>query len=220
MTLAIFDLDHTLINGDSDYLWGEYMVKHGIVDEQAYRARNEAFYRDYQRGTLDNDVYLAFALEPLTRYSLDELYAWRADYVDNWIRPLVAPGAADLLESHRQQGHELMIISATNLFVSEPIGAMLGVETVLATEPEIVDGRYSGRFLGTPTYQQGKVVALSEWLDRHGGTLAENYFYSDSLNDLALLEEVDHPVAVSPDDDLRAIARARGWKIIDLGNAG
>ena len=220
MTLAIFDLDHTLINGDSDYLWGEYMVKHGIVDEQAYRARNEAFYRDYQRGTLDNDVYLAFALEPLTRYSLDELYAWRADYVDNWIRPLVAPGAADLLESHRQQGHELMIISATNLFVSEPIGAMLGVETVLATEPEIVDGRYSGRFLGTPTYQQGKVVALSEWLDRHGGTLAENYFYSDSLNDLALLEAVDHPVAVSPDDDLGAIARARGWKIIDLGNAG
>jgi HAD superfamily hydrolase (TIGR01490 family) len=217
MTLAIFDLDHTLINGDSDYLWGEYMVEHGIVDEQAFRARNEDFYRDYQRGTLDNDVYLAFALEPLTHYSLEKLYAWRADYVEKWIRPLVAPGAAALLESHRQQGHELMIISATNLFVSEPIGAMLGVQTVLATEPEIVDDRYTGRFIGTPTYQQGKVVALSEWLAERGGELADNYFYSDSLNDLALLEQVNHPVAVSPDDNLKSIAEERGWKIIDLG---
>ena len=146
MTLAIFDLDHTLINGDSDYLWGEYMVANGIVDEQTFRARNEAFYIDYQRGTLDNDVYLEFALEPLTHYSREELYAWRADYVEKWIRPLVAPGTAALLESHRQQGDELMIISATNLFVSEPIGEMLGVPTVLATEPEIVDDRYTGRF--------------------------------------------------------------------------
>jgi len=217
MTLAIFDLDHTLINGDSDYLWGEYMVARGIVDEGAYRQRNEEFYRDYQRGTLDNDLYLAFALEPLTRYSLEELYAWRADYVDTWIRPLVAPGTAALLDSHRLRNHELMIISATNLFVSAPIGEMLGVSTVLATEPEIVDGRYTGRFLGTPTYQQGKVTALTEWLGGRAGELTDSYFYSDSLNDLALLERVGHPVAVSPDDDLKAIALARNWKIIDLG---
>ena len=217
MTLAIFDLDHTLITGDSDHLWGEYMVENGIVDEQAYRKRNDAFYLDYQRGTLDNDQYLAFALEPLTHYSLDELYAWRADYVDKWIKPLVAPGAAELLDSHRQRDHQLMMISATNLFVSEPIGQLLGIPTVLATEPEIIESRYTGRFLGTPTYQQGKVTALREWLGERADELANSYFYSDSLNDLALLEQVNHPVAVAPDDDLKAIALERNWKIIDLG---
>jgi len=217
MTLAIFDLDHTLINGDSDYLWGEYMVEKGIVDEQAYRERNQLFYLDYQRGTLDNDQYLAFALEPLTHYSLEELYAWRRDYVEQCIKPLVARGTADLLDSHRKRNHELMIISATNLFVSEPIGQMLGVATVLATEPEIIDNRYTGRFLGTPTYQQGKVTALREWLGERADELANSYFYSDSLNDLALLEQVNHPVAVSPDANLKAIAEARNWKIIELG---
>ena len=217
MTLAIFDLDHTLIKGDSDHLWGEYMVENGIVDEQAYRQRNDIFYQDYQRGTLDNDQYLAFALEPLTHYSLDELYAWRADYVEKWIRPLIAPGTTQLLEEHRQNDHHLMIISATNLFVSEPIGQMLGVTTVLATEPEIIADRYTGRFLGTPTYQQGKVTVLKEWVANNSHGLDGAYFYSDSLNDLALLEQVDNPVTVNPDDDLKLIAEARSWKIIDLG---
>ena len=217
MTLAIFDLDHTLINGDSDHLWGEYMVESGIVDSQAYRQRNDVFYQDYQRGTLDNDQYLAFALEPLTRYSIEELHAWRADYVEKWIRPLIAPGTARLLDEHRERDHHLMIISATNLFVSEPIGHMLGVTTVLATEPEIIANRYSGRFIGTPTYQHGKVTALNEWIANNNHDLAGAYFYSDSLNDLALLEQVDNPVAVNPDDDLKVIAEARVWKIIDLG---
>jgi len=217
MTLAIFDLDHTLINGDSDHLWGEYMIENGIVDEQAYRQRNDLFYLDYQRGTLDNDQYLAFALEPLTHYTIEELHAWRADYVEKWIKPLVAPGTAGLLDEHRAKDHELMIISATNFFVSEPIGQMLGVSTVLATEPEIIDERYTGRFLGTPTYQHGKVTVLKEWVVNSGHELAGAYFYSDSLNDLALLEQVDNPIAVNPDDDLKAIATARNWKIIDLG---
>jgi HAD superfamily hydrolase (TIGR01490 family) len=217
MTLAIFDLDHTLINGDSDHLWGEYMIENGIVDEQAYRQRNDLFYLDYQRGTLDNDQYLAFALEPLTHYTIEELHAWRADYVEKWIKPLVAPGTAGLLDEHRAKHHELMIISATNLFVSEPIGKMLGVPTVLATEPEIIANRYTGRFLGTPTYQQGKVTVLKEWVANSAHELGGAYFYSDSLNDLALLEQVDNPIAVKPDDDLRAIAEARNWKIIDLG---
>ena len=217
MTLAIFDLDHTLINGDSDHLWGEYMVENGIVDEQVFRQRNDVFYQDYQRGTLDNDQYLAFALEPLTHYSIDELHAWRADYVEKWIRPLIAPGTARLLDDHRRRNHQLMIISATNLFVSEPIGQMLGVMTVLATEPEIIANRYTGRFLGTPTYQQGKVTVLREWAANNNHDLVGAYFYSDSLNDLALLEQVDNPVTVNPDDDLRLIAEARSWKIIDLG---
>ena len=217
MTLAIFDLDHTLINGDSDHLWGEYMVENGIVDEQAYRQRNDLFYLDYQRGTLDNDQDLAFALEPLTHYTIEELHAWRADYVEKWIKPLVAPGTAGLLDEHRAKDHELMIISATNFFVSEPIGQMLGVSTVLATEPEIIDERYTGRFLGTPTYQHGKVTVLKEWVVNNGHELAGAYFYSDSLNDLSLLEQVDNPITVNPDDDLKAIAEARNWKIIDLG---
>ncbi len=217
MTLAIFDLDHTLINGDSDHLWGEYMVKNGIVDELSYRQRNDAYYQDYQRGTLDNDQYLAFALEPLSRYSIEELHAWRADYVEQCIRPLIAPGTLGLLDKHRQLNHELMIISATNFFVCEPIGQMLEVPTVLATRPEIIDNRYTGRFLGTPTYKQGKVTVLNQWIADSHHELAGAYFYSDSLNDLALLEQVDNPVAVSPDDDLKAIALARDWKIIDLG---
>jgi HAD superfamily hydrolase (TIGR01490 family) len=217
MTLAIFDLDHTLINGDSDHLWGEYMVENGIVDKQAYRQRNDVFYQDYQRGTLDNDEYLAFALEPLTHYSIDKLHAWRADYVEKWIRPLIAPGTTRLLDEHRERNHHLMIISATNLFVSEPIAQMLGVTTILATEPEIIANRYSGRYLGTPTYQQGKVTVLKEWVASNNHDLVGAYFYSDSLNDLALLEQVDHPVTVNPDDDLKAIAEARAWKIIDLG---
>ena len=217
MTLAIFDLDHTLINGDSDHLWGEYMVKNGIVDELSYRQRNDAYYQDYQRGTLDNDQYLAFALEPLGRYSIEELHAWRADYVEQCIRPLIAPGTLGLLDKHRQLNHELMIISATNFFVCEPIGHMLEVPTVLATRPEIIDNRYTGRFLGTPTYKQGKVTVLNQWIADSNHELAGAYFYSDSLNDLALLEQVDNPVAVSPDDDLKAIALARDWKIIDLG---
>jgi HAD superfamily hydrolase (TIGR01490 family) len=216
MTLAIFDLDHTLLTGDSDYLWGEFMVETGIVGEQEFRQRNEVFYQDYQRGTLDNDQYLAFALAPLTRYSIEELHAWRAEYVEKWIKPIVAPGAAALLDKHRTKGHELLIISATNLFVTEPIAALLGVTTVLSTEPEIIDNRYTGRFLGTPTYQQGKVVVLRQWLEGTNHHIDDSYFYSDSINDLSLLELVAHPVAVNPDDKLSAIAESRNWKIIDL----
>ncbi|MDH3633392.1 MAG: HAD-IB family hydrolase [Gammaproteobacteria bacterium] len=216
MTLAIFDLDHTLVNGDSDYLWGEYMVKTGIVNEQEYRARNEDFYRDYQRGTLDSDRYLEFALEPLTHYTIAELHAWREDYVDTWIKPIIAPGTPNLLDSHRSRSHELLIISATNLFITEPIAQILGVPTVLATEPEIIDNRYTGRFLGTPTYQEGKVTVLKEWLSDSNHDLDGSYFYSDSINDISLLELVDIPVAVNPDEDLKAIAQARNWKMIDL----
>ncbi len=216
MTLAIFDLDKTLLTGDSDYLWGEYMVENRIVDEQAYRERNRVFYLDYQRGQLDNDRYLKFALEPLTRYSREQLYDWRADYVDTWIKPIIAPGAPALVDKHRQQGHELLMISATHLFITAPIAELLQIPTVLSTEPEIVDNRYTGRFLGTPTYQEGKVKVLNEWLLDRNMDLVGSYFYSDSMNDISLLEAVDNPVAVNPDDKLRAIATSRDWPILDL----
>lgn len=216
MTLAIFDLDHTLLTGDSDYLWGEYMVENLIVDEQEYRERNEVFYKDYQHGSLDSDRYLEFALQPLTHFTIEELHAWRADYVEKWIKPIIAPGARKLLDSHRDQGHKLLIISATNLFVTEPIAQLLGVPTVLATKPEIIDNRYTGRYLGTPTYQEGKVVVLKEWLRDCNFRLDGSYFYSDSINDLSLLEQVDNPIAVNPEDELRAVAESRNWEIINL----
>jgi HAD superfamily hydrolase (TIGR01490 family) len=216
MTLAIFDLDHTLITGDSDYLWGEYMVENNIVDEQEYRAQNEIYYQDYQRGTLNSDEYLEFALKPLTQFSIEELHAWRSDFVENWIKPIIAPGARELLDEHRRQNHELLIISATNLFVTAPVAQLLGVPTVLSTEPEIIDNRYTGRYLGTPTYQKGKVTALWEWLSGSAHSMDGSYFYSDSINDLALLEQVDHPITVHPDDELEAIAEDRGWPIINL----
>ncbi len=216
MTLAIFDLDHTLLTGDSDYLWGEYMVENNIVDEQKFRARNKVFYQEYQRGTLDNERYLKFALEPLIHFTIEELYTWRADYVEKWIKPLIAPGAGKLLDSHRARNHELLIISATHLFITEPIAQLLEVPTALATEPEIIDNRYTGRYLGTPTYQEGKVTVLTEWLGDSDHSLDGSYFYSDSINDISLLELVDNPKAVNPDDELKAIAEERNWEIIDL----
>lgn len=216
MTLAIFDLDHTLIDGDSDYLWGEYMVASGLVDEQTFRARNEAFYRDYQRGELDNDQYLDFALEPLTRHPLDELDAHRRNYVETWIRPLVRTGVARLFAEHRARDHQLMIISATHRFITEPIAGMLGIPLLLATEPEISNGSYTGRYIGIATYREGKVDALRAWLAQNGGDLGGSYFYSDSINDLPLLEIVDYPHAVHPDDELGRIAAKRGWPVLDL----
>ena len=216
MTLAIFDLDHTLISGDSDHLWGEYMVANGIVDESAFRNKNDLFYEDYKRGELDNDVYLKFALAPLTHYSIEELYRWRDDFVDSWIKPLIVPGAEKIFEHHRSQQHELLIISATHLFITEPIAEMLGVPTVLSTKPEIVDNRYTGRFLGTPTYKEGKVTALLEWLTETGHSLQGSYFYSDSITDIALLERVDNPVAVNADERLTSIAQQRNWETLDL----
>ena len=216
MALAIFDLDHTLLDGDSDYLWGEYMVANQIVDKSEYQRENQAFLRDYRRGQLDNEQYLKFALKPLTLHSIDSLYHWREDYLENWIKPIIAAGTDDLLEQHRSQNDTLIIVSATNLFITEPIAELLGIPHILSTEPEIVDRRYTGRYLGVPTYQEGKVVALNSWLEDSDQSLDDSYFYSDSINDLPLLEQVSIPVAVNPDDELSGIARERGWQILDL----
>ena len=216
MTLAIFDLDHTLIAGDSDYLWGEYMVANQMVDEAAYRQKNELFYEEYKRGQLDSDNYLKFALEPLTHYPIEELYRWRQDFVETWIKPIVIPGSIELLEQHRAQQDILLIVSATNLFITEPIAKLLEVPIILSTEAEIIDNRYTGRFLGTPTYKEGKVIVLQEWLTESGHRLDGSYFYSDSITDISLLEKVDNPVAVNPDDELKAIAVQRGWTILQL----
>jgi HAD superfamily hydrolase (TIGR01490 family) len=216
MALAIFDLDHTLLNGDSDYLWGEYMVANKIVDADVYQRENKAFLDDYLRGDLDNEVYLKFALKPLTHYPIDRLHAWRSDYVSHWIKPIVAKGTQALLDKHRAQGDELIIISATNLFITAPIAELLGIDQILSTEPEIIDNQYTGRYLGTPTFKEGKVTVLNEWLKNSNHSLNNSYFYSDSINDLPLLEQVSIPIVVNPDDKLSIVAQSRNWQILDL----
>lgn len=216
MSLALFDLDNTLLNGDSDYLWGQFLAEHGIVDGEVYEARNQAYYDQYKAGTLDIREFLRFVLEPLAAHEPEQLYRWRARYLEEKIRPVLQDKAFALLEEHRAQGHELVIITATNRFITGPIAELLGVEHLLATEPEMRDGRYTGNVSDVPCFQAGKVTRLQAWLAEHGHDLAASWFYSDSHNDLPLLEAVTHPVAVDPDDTLRGHARERGWPVISL----
>lgn len=216
MALAIFDLDNTLLGGDSDYLWGQHLVELGAVDAEAYAASNERFYQDYINGTLDNHAYLEFALEPMARHAPDLLHAWRKEFIAEKIEPLILPAARELIAEHKRRGDTLLIITATNRFITEPIAELLGIEHLLATELEWLEDRYTGRYLGTPTFREGKIAALEEWLARHKVSLASSWFYSDSHNDLPLLEQVEHPVAVDPDEVLRRHAEQQGWPIISL----
>jgi HAD superfamily hydrolase (TIGR01490 family) len=216
MALAIFDLDHTLLAGDSDHAWGEFLIERGIVDGPAYRAANDRYYAQYQAGTLDIFDFLAFALAPLARFDRGALDRLHAQFMEIRIRPMVAPGTPALLDKHRARGDTLVIITATNRFVTAPIARMLGVERLIATEPEERDGRYTGRVTGTPCYREGKVTGLNAWMREHGATLIDSWCYSDSHNDLPLLAEAANPVAVDPDSRLRHEAQARGWPIISL----
>ncbi len=216
MTLAIFDLDNTLIGGDSDYLWGRFLVERGLVDGEDFAARNEQFYADYQAGRLDIMAYLRFALSPLAGQPPDVLAAWHREFMVSKIQPIMLPRAAALIESHRERGHELLIVTATNHFITRPIADALGVRELLACEAEIVNGRYTGEPLGVPSYHEGKVTRLNAWLAGRNITLAGSFCYSDSHNDLPLLELVDHPVAVDPDPVLLAHAEAAGWPVISL----
>jgi HAD superfamily hydrolase (TIGR01490 family) len=216
MALAIFDLDNTLIAGDSDYSWGEFLVRQGVVDGDHYRDKNARFYRDYQHGTLDIRQYLAFALEPLARLEPETLAALHRQFMAEVIAPMWLPAAVELLERHRQRGDFLLVITATNSFVVAPICSRLGVDDFLATNPRLVDGRYTGEVEGEPTFRDGKVHRLFAWLADTSHSLDGSHFYTDSINDLALLERVEHPVAVDPDDALAEVARERGWPVISL----
>lgn len=216
MTLAIFDLDNTLIAGDSDYEWGQFLCDHGIVERQAYERANQAFYEQYKAGTLDIYEFARFAFQPLAAHPMERLEAWREAFMRERIRPLILPRARELLAEHRRRGHTLMIITATNRFITEPIAADLGVDHLLATEPELRDGRYTGQIEGIPCFREGKVQRLEAWLVEHGENLEGSWFYSDSHNDLPLLERVEHPVAVDADVPLTEHAMARGWSMISL----
>ncbi len=216
MSLAIFDLDNTLLDGDSDYLWGQFLVELGVVDGREYEAANQRFYEAYKAGSLDIQAFLAFALAPLARHEPARLRAWRTRFMEEKIQPIVLARGLDLIDRHRGQGHTLLIITATNRFVTQPIAEILGVPHLLATEPEQDSGRYTGRPAGIPCFREGKVARLETWLSETGETLDSSWFYSDSHNDLPLLERVRHPVAVNPDRRLADHARERGWPILDL----
>ncbi|WPL15155.1 Phosphoserine phosphatase [Thiorhodovibrio winogradskyi] len=216
MRLTIFDLDNTLLDGDSDYLWGRHLIEQGVVDGVDYECKNSTFYADYRNGCLDIDAFLGFSLKPLSEHPLAILQAWRDAFVRDKIEPIILPEARALIEKHRDAGDRLLIITATNRFVTEPIAERLGIADLIATDPEFLDGRYTGRVAGTPAFQQGKVERLHQWLREQGLTLAESHFYSDSINDLPLLSAVSHPVAVNPDLQLAAIAHDRGWPILSL----
>jgi HAD superfamily hydrolase (TIGR01490 family) len=216
LTLAIFDLDNTLLGGDSDNLWGQFVCERGLVDGDNFAARNEQFYADYKAGTLDIDAYLRFALSTLVGHSREELDAWHRDFMASKIEPILLPKAWELLASHRAQGHALLIITATNEFITRPIAELLGVPELIACEGETVNGRYTGEPRGVPSYHAGKVTRLRSWLADHDIPLDGAFFYSDSHNDLPLLELVDNPVAVDPDDRLRAYAHKAGWPVISL----
>lgn len=216
MRLAIFDLDNTLINGDSDHSWGEFLVHKKLVDEEAYRIANDRFYQDYKAGTLDIREYLRFSLAPLVNHSLAELDAFHAEFMATVIEPMMQPKAHALLQEHRAQGDYLLIITATNGFVTRPIAKRLGVDDILATDPEIVNDRYTGNSVGVPCFQGGKVIRLEQWMKEKNFVLDDAFFYSDSINDLPLLEQVAHPVVVDGDERLSAIALERGWKHISL----
>ncbi|MGH8477713.1 MAG: HAD family hydrolase [Methylococcales bacterium] len=216
MSLAIFDLDNTLIHGDSDYLWGQFLVEQGIVDRARHESANARFYDDYKQGSLDIEAFLRFALAPLAAHPLDKLLAWRSLYIEEKIKPILLPKARALIEHHKARGDALLVITATNRFVTEVIAGLYGISNLLATLPEWVDGRFTGRHSGIPCFQEGKVRHLDRWLEETGHSLENSWFYSDSHNDLALLQRVDHPVAVDPDEKLRQTALNNDWPIISL----
>ncbi len=218
MALALFDLDNTLLSGDSDHLWGEFLVEQGVVDGDHYKRENDRFYQEYQEGRLDIHEFLAFSLRPLHENELEQLQVWRKAFIYQMIDPIISQASRDLLQKHRQAGDLLAIITATNSFITGPIAKHLGVDHLLATEPEMINGYYTGGVSGVPCYQDGKVTRLNSWMASNGQDLTGSWFYSDSHNDLPLLQLVDNPVAVDPDEVLQKEALLKGWPVISLSN--
>lgn len=216
LSLAIFDLDNTLIAGDSDHAWGEFLCEKGIVDSEEYSRANDYFYEQYKNGGLDIYEFLEFALRPLAKLPRNELDALHQQFMLEKVEPMMLPKAAELLNNHRERGDYLLIITATNRFVTGPIAAHLGVDEIIATDPEEVDGQFTGKVSGTPCFQSGKVTRLNNWLEANPHDLSESYFYSDSHNDLPLLEQVGHPIAVNPDEKLETLANDKLWPVLDL----
>lgn len=219
MNLALFDLDNTLLSGDSDFEWAQFLISKGVVDREVQEAKNIEFYEHYKAGTLDIDAFLAFQLAPLTRHPREELDAWHREYMRDHILPILGDQARAQVNRHLEAGDLTAIVTATNSFVTGPIARELGVHHLIATIPAWENGRFTGGPRGTPAFREGKIVRVEAWLESLGlwwGSFGESWFYSDSHNDLPLMQRVKHPVAVNPDDTLRAHAQENGWKIMSL----
>jgi HAD superfamily hydrolase (TIGR01490 family) len=218
MKLALFDLDNTLLAGDSDFEWAQFLIEKGVLDREVYEARNVEFYDQYRAGTLDIHEFLDFQLKPLSRHPRAQLERWRDEYLDRKILPMITRKARDLVDSHAADARA--VVTATNSFVTGPIARAFGIEHLVATDPEEgSDGEFTGRVRGMPAFREGKVARVESWLAGLGLVWAafdETWFYSDSLNDLPLLRRVTHPVAVDPDETLKAHAIAAGWPVISL----
>ena len=216
MKLALFDLDNTLLDGDSDHAWATFLIEEGVLHPDEYHAKNEWFYERYKDGTLDIHEFLDFQLAPIARRPRAQLDSWHNDFMRRKLRPMILPRAPELIARHADA--LTAIVTATNRFITEPIARELGVPTLIATDIEEIDGVFTGKPRGTPTFREGKIERVNEWLATRGHRLQdyESWFYSDSLNDLPLLERVTHPVAVDPDPTLRAHAAERGWPVISL----
>ena len=216
MGLALFDLDNTLIAGDSDHLWGDFLVSEGFVDPEKHKALNEHYYQLYQQGQLDIHEYLSFALGPMAEMTPETLSALQCKFLKVHVEPILLDAAFDLLQAHRVKGDTLIIITATNTLVTQPIANRLGVEHLIGCEAELKDGQYTGKPEGIPSFGEGKVKRIKAWCADHQTSLEGAVFYSDSHNDLPLLREVAQAIAVDPDDVLRKEAQHRGWEIITL----
>jgi HAD superfamily hydrolase (TIGR01490 family) len=219
MNLALFDLDNTLLNGDSDFEWSQFLIRIGVLDRELFESRNLEFYEQYKAGTLDIHAFLDFQLKPLSRHARKTLDEWHQRFMREKVLPMITLTARNLVERHRSAGDVCVIITATNSFVTAPIARQFGVEHLIATEPEHKNGEFTGNVAGVPSFREGKIIRLENWLTERGWTLdsfADTTFYSDSLNDLPLLKKVKNPVAVNPDETLRAHAERHGWRIISL----
>ena len=215
MPLAIFDLDNTLINGDSDFLWGEFLVELGVVNAKTYNKKNKYFYNKYARGELDIAEFLTFSLKPLSKFSITKLNYWHTQFMAQKIMPILSQNAQNTVNSHKKNGDTVLVITATNEFVAKPIINHYGIANFLATEIEKTTYGYTGNFTGIPCFKDGKVARLKQWLAKNPISLVDSCFYSDSHNDIALLKFVDNPIAVNPDAKLKKYAKLNSWLIED-----
>lgn len=219
MDLVLFDLDNTLLAGDSDFEWAQFLISKGVLDREVYEARNQTFYDQYKAGTLDIFEFLDFQLKPLARHSRAQLDAWHREFLDTRIRPMMTPQSQALVKEHLASGAVVAIVTATNSFVTGPIARAFGIPHLVATVPAQENGAFTGKPRGTPAFKAGKIERVEAWLESLGlcwESFEKSSFYSDSHNDLPLMNKVNNPVAVDPDDTLRAHATAQGWPVISL----
>lgn len=214
--VALFDLDHTLLDADTDLLWGRFLAERGLVDPARHARTNDRFFADYNAGRLDIDAFLDFQLGVLARHDMDALERLREEFGRTVLRRAALDKGIALVRRHREQGHRVVIATATNAFVTRPAVEIFGVEHLIATEPEVRGGRFTGQRAGTPSFGPGKLERVGQWLGEQGCPLEACWFYSDSHNDLPLLSAVGHPVAVDPDPVLAREAARRGWTITSL----